>query len=579
MAAENQEYLVVHVAPAGLTITDRRTGEDGKSLAGHMWFTLTNAEGVSSDYGFAPDESHGNMPFAPGNVYPDDGTVYKINGENSGKIYSSRQVPITHEQFVAIRDFATSVQFRTNPAFGAFGINSFYHASRNSCVDFVWFALKAGGLNPKAFEGGLLPSWNVRTLEEAIDQYLRVGHPATAPPLKINVAPDGTPLSASGGGHLQTQYVISDAQTLITESDANGVVVQRTLRASADGSTVAEMKHFAAGMTVYDKVVNTNAAGVATSIEVTATARPTPGLENLLDGATAHGTVQYDDTGVILAQTLTQRHGDGSGAIYGYDAGTRTTTFRTESATGQWTDFTTTVARTGEVLNERWTTDDGSHGEISAQADNTHERTSSHADGTTVTTRYDAGTRTHTVSMTTASGKALELRPDSADPSVMVDGKVFAVSALMSTSLTPTSDTSPIVLDDNGAYDPSDFMHESGTRERFYRWNDGVTEELRTRTVGIFDFQALADGFEQARAADPALQTWQLSNALLDACLGAGNTAALGGDLAYQYAVRGNLSGMDIGAATAVLADTQFGQSAQTVSPWGAISGGTALLR
>lgn len=36
---------------------------------------------------------------------------------------------------------------------------------------------------------------------------------------------------------------------------------------------------------------------------------------------------------------------------------------------------------------------------------------------------------------------------------------------------------------------------------------------------------------------------------------------------------------MEVGVAAAVLADTQFGRSAQTVSSWTAISGGTAPLR
>lgn len=481
MAAQNQEYLVVHVAPAGLTITDRKSGEDSKSLAGHMWFTLTDAERVSTDYGFAPDNFNEHSPFAPGHVYSDDGSVYRINGENASKIYSSRQVPITHEQFLAIESFATSVAARQNPAFGAFGINSFYHATRNSCVDFVWFALKAGGINPKAFEGALFPAWNVRSIDEAIDRYLGIGHPATAPPLKINVAPDGTPLSASGGGHLETQYAISDAQTTITESDAKGVVVQRTLRDDVEGEAVAEIKHFAEGMTVYDKIVTTNAAGVATTIDVTATARPTPGMENLLEGTTAHGVVKYDETGAFLNQALTQRNGDASGFDYGYDAGTHTMNFRTLGAVGEWTDFTTTAVRfagdaSSDVLNERWTTNDGSSGEIALQSDNSYVRTSRHADGTAVTMRYDDGTRTNSISMTTAAGQAIELRQDGSDPTVMVDGKAFAFSALMNTVLTPTSDGSPIVLDANGNYDPSDFMHESGSREMFRRWTSSAAE-------------------------------------------------------------------------------------------------------
>jgi hypothetical protein len=41
------------------------------------------------------------------------------------------------------------------------------------------------------------------------------------------------------------------------------------------------------------------------------------------------------------------------------------------------------------------------------------------------------------------------------------------------------------------------------------------------------------------------------------------DTAAIGGDLAYQYASTGNLSNLSISPAQAILADTGFGKTAQ----------------
>ena len=68
-------------------------------------------------------------------------------------------------------------------------------------------------------------------------------------------------------------------------------------------------------------------------------------------------------------------------------------------------------------------------------------------------------------------------------------------------------------------------------------------------------------------AADPGLSSWDLTNALLDFHLGSSDTAALGGDLAYQYALNGNLSGISVVSAHNVVDSAQFGTQAQTLQP------------
>ena len=66
-------------------------------------------------------------------------------------------------------------------------------------------------------------------------------------------------------------------------------------------------------------------------------------------------------------------------------------------------------------------------------------------------------------------------------------------------------------------------------------FNPASTDPLVNRKVQSFDFQGIYGAFEAARAANPALTSWALTNALLDFHLSGSDTEALGGDLAYQY--------------------------------------------
>lgn len=82
--------------------------------------------------------------------------------------------------------------------------------------------------------------------------------------------------------------------------------------------------------------------------------------------------------------------------------------------------------------------------------------------------------------------------------------------------------------------------------------------------IDTFDFKALVQRFDAARAAHPKLSQWRLMNGLLDAHLSSSDSAALGGELATRYAAGGE-SVISLGVAQDTLKDAHFGSQAQTV--------------
>ena len=88
---------------------------------------------------------------------------------------------------------------------------------------------------------------------------------------------------------------------------------------------------------------------------------------------------------------------------------------------------------------------------------------------------------------------------------------------------------------------------------------------LNNKKIGQFDFDGLVTAFDQARAANPNLTSWSLSTSLLDFHLGGSDTAALGGDLTYQYAKNGNLSTVSMTPAQGLLAAGSFGSAPQNL--------------
>jgi VCBS repeat-containing protein len=83
--------------------------------------------------------------------------------------------------------------------------------------------------------------------------------------------------------------------------------------------------------------------------------------------------------------------------------------------------------------------------------------------------------------------------------------------------------------------------------------------------VEVFDFRALVSAFDAARAGARNVRSWALVNELLDAHLASSDEAAIGGDLAHQYALHGSLAGMGWSAARESVAAPGFGKDMQAL--------------
>ena len=101
---------------------------------------------------------------------------------------------------------------------------------------------------------------------------------------------------------------------------------------------------------------------------------------------------------------------------------------------------------------------------------------------------------------------------------------------------------------------------------------------LRNKKVAEFNFGALANQFDAARAATPGLSAWALSNGLAAFHLSGSDSAALGGDLAYQYGLYGSLANVGTLGAQNVLGDAQFGSGLQALQAQPNLQAGIARL-
>ncbi|MCS6920617.1 MAG: hypothetical protein NZM07_01620 [Elioraea sp.] len=101
---------------------------------------------------------------------------------------------------------------------------------------------------------------------------------------------------------------------------------------------------------------------------------------------------------------------------------------------------------------------------------------------------------------------------------------------------------------------------------------------MRGARVNVFDARGLVRAFDAARAADPYLSSWALSNALAQFHLWGSDDAALGGDLAYRYGLRGTLAGISVAAAQEVIGTPGFGAEAQSLRPFAGLAEGFVRL-
>jgi Ca2+-binding RTX toxin-like protein len=85
-------------------------------------------------------------------------------------------------------------------------------------------------------------------------------------------------------------------------------------------------------------------------------------------------------------------------------------------------------------------------------------------------------------------------------------------------------------------------------------YDSSSKDKTRNKQVGIFDFSKIVQHFDAARAANTVHEAgWDVMNSLLDSHLTGSQTQAIGGDLSFQYATNGSLSGIGLDAAQSSL--------------------------
>jgi Putative Ig domain/RTX calcium-binding nonapeptide repeat (4 copies) len=107
-------------------------------------------------------------------------------------------------------------------------------------------------------------------------------------------------------------------------------------------------------------------------------------------------------------------------------------------------------------------------------------------------------------------------------------------------------------------------------------YNATSSDVTKNNQVEVFDFGKLVQRFDAARATNSTVANgWAVMNSLLSTHIGGSDTAAIGGDLSFQYATTGNLTGVSLSAAQAVV-----GQSLnmQVLHPRSQITQGATLL-
>jgi hypothetical protein len=107
------------------------------------------------------------------------------------------------------------------------------------------------------------------------------------------------------------------------------------------------------------------------------------------------------------------------------------------------------------------------------------------------------------------------------------------------------------------------------------------TDALRDNKVERFNGTQLIADFDRAYQATSSLRSgnqWAVMGSLLSAHLGGSNSAAISGDLAYQFGQSSGLAGMGAIAANNALLDANFASAAQTLQSNTTVSVGSPRL-
>ncbi|MSN97132.1 hypothetical protein F1B92_08165 [Campylobacter sp. FMV-PI01] len=139
--------LTIKVAPQGAGF-----GDTSVSVAGHVWYSLTDENGKTYSYGFNSK-----------NVSTTDDEDYSNNGY-LGKIYE-KKINITNDEFKEMKKFGDYYSRNSNEK-PNLDFNLEYNFYNNSCVNFTWKAMESAGLNPNGFKGNKTPIENINNFEK-----------------------------------------------------------------------------------------------------------------------------------------------------------------------------------------------------------------------------------------------------------------------------------------------------------------------------------------------------------------------------------------------------------------------------
>lgn len=106
----------------------------------------------------------------------------------------------------------------------------------------------------------------------------------------------------------------------------------------------------------------------------------------------------------------------------------------------------------------------------------------------------------------------------------------------------------------------------------------GSASVLTDHKVELFDFRGLVAAFDAARAATPSMQSWSMAWSMSQFSTGGSDSAAIGGDLAYQYALHGSLSTLSAMPALALIGSPAFGSGMQDLQDGSALNDGVVVL-
>lgn len=127
----------------------------------------------------------------------------------------------------------------------------------------------------------------------------------------------------------------------------------------------------------------------------------------------------------------------------------------------------------------------------------------------------------------------------------------ITLTGYYSSSSNRSVSTLQVVIEGTSDYDPS---------------SSDVTRDQR---IERFNFEGLVAAFDAARAANPSIITWALTNALAANYVDGSDTQAIGGELAYRYGRSGSLADISYADAMSILGSGQFGTTTQSLQSLG----------